>query len=708
MKTKLLFFLFVCCSLTAAQTKLFWQNPQPPGTSFNDVHFFNSNNGIAVSGGGAIFKTADGGLTWKEENISTDFYWNLKDVFFIDEQNGWIAGEKIYGWGFSVLLKTADGGKTWQLKNNGAPTGLNSVYFLNANTGWVASKEGNMAKTTDGGETWTTVTTGVTNEIDFIYFLNENEGIAAGHSIYGSSTKIKTADGGKTWSTYSDFPGNLYCVCGITASTLYAAGDNLVQSADGGKTWTDLGTAPTSSIEKYVDIHFINAGTGFIAVEKYGGRVYKTTDAGATWTRMTLPGGSSVPELTNLSVLDENSVIVFGTSGYIAKTTDGGASWIEAGAKGNTGFNVNSVFFVNEKKGFATGFKQMGATICTTVDGGKTWKDTTAKTFKPYDIYFVDSLYGWSSGDGGSISKTTDGGVTWESLTSNSWDHLYSIFFLDRHNGWTCGTNQGTFRTTDGGTTWEMVSSSQGEDIFFLDLNNGLKGGVNTAMSITNDGGKTWTDFGFNGGSFSFVDKNTGWGLSSDEVIKTTDAGKTWTKTKIPDIYSGLNAIVFSDASNGWIAGGSGAVLNTTDGGTTWNRVPVSTTENLNCIAVSGNNVWIGGDYGIILSSVSQEEVTAVSDRNSSAAPQSFALDQNFPNPFNPSTTIRYSVINSGNVTLKVYDILGKEVAELVNSFHNAGSYTAHFNASELSSGIFFYILQSGNSVSTKKMLLLK
>jgi hypothetical protein len=91
----------------------------------------------------------------------------------------------------------------------------------------------------------------------------------------------------------------------------------------------------------------------------------------------------------------------------------------------------------------------------------------------------------------------------------------------------------------------------------------------------------------------------------------------------------------------------------------------------------------------------------------------SFSLSQNYPNPFNPSTTINYTIASgqlAGNnlVTLKIYDILGREVKTLVNEKQSAGSYSVSFNADKLASGIYFYTLRAGNFVQTKKMILLK
>ncbi|KAA0242325.1 MAG: T9SS C-terminal target domain-containing protein [Chlorobiota bacterium] len=88
--------------------------------------------------------------------------------------------------------------------------------------------------------------------------------------------------------------------------------------------------------------------------------------------------------------------------------------------------------------------------------------------------------------------------------------------------------------------------------------------------------------------------------------------------------------------------------------------------------------------------------------------PSDYSLNQNYPNPFNPTTTISYSIKSAGDVTLKVYDMLGTEVANLVNERQEAGNYSIEFNAAELPSGIYVYRLASGNFMETKKLVLLK
>ena len=119
----------------------------------------------------------------------------------------------------------------------------------------------------------------------------------------------------------------------------------------------------------------------------------------------------------------------------------------------------------------------------------------------------------------------------------------------------------------------------------------------------------------------------------------------------------------------------------------------------------SGTLVTVGSEMYIDDLELSMDVVSDVEDQTQ---PLTLQLEQNFPNPFNPSTKIRYQVAENDFVSLKVYDLLGNEVATLVNEVKPAGNYEVKFDASSLPSGTYFYKLQAGLLVETKKMLLLK
>jgi hypothetical protein len=99
--------------------------------------------------------------------------------------------------------------------------------------------------------------------------------------------------------------------------------------------------------------------------------------------------------------------------------------------------------------------------------------------------------------------------------------------------------------------------------------------------------------------------------------------------------------------------------------------------------------------------------VTGVNNNNNNV-PVEYSLEQNYPNPFNPSTIIKYALPRSSNVSLKIYDMLGNEVKTVVNEFKTAGTYSVNFDASSLSSGVYFYKIVAGDFTDAKKMTLVK
>jgi PKD repeat protein len=120
------------------------------------------------------------------------------------------------------------------------------------------------------------------------------------------------------------------------------------------------------------------------------------------------------------------------------------------------------------------------------------------------------------------------------------------------------------------------------------------------------------------------------------------------------------------------------------------------------------NNTASATDYEYMIDNYMTSTLVSVEDHSSPELPTGYKLSQNYPNPFNPSTQISYSIPNSEFVSLKIYDVLGREVTTLVNGVQSASNYSVNFDAGKLSSGIYFYTLKAGNFVETKKMLLLR
>ena len=160
----------------------------------------------------------------------------------------------------------------------------------------------------------------------------------------------------------------------------------------------------------------------------------------------------------------------------------------------------------------------------------------------------------------------------------------------------------------------------------------------------------------------------------------------------------------FNTQTNTWSTLGTGSQNGVSFG---------SSLATVNALAVSGNEVYVGGRFisagGVSAIGVARwNSGTSRVEQLSPTAPKTFLLEQNYPNPFNPSTTIRYQLPVASEVKLEVYDVLGKKIATLVNERQSAGSYQVVWNASGLSSGTYFYRLQAGTFVETKKMIMMK
>jgi hypothetical protein len=119
-------------------------------------------------------------------------------------------------------------------------------------------------------------------------------------------------------------------------------------------------------------------------------------------------------------------------------------------------------------------------------------------------------------------------------------------------------------------------------------------------------------------------------------------------------------------------------------------------------------SAFVGANYDGVYFDNETWVPVSVDDDVISQTPTSFEISQNYPNPFNPSTSIQFKIPENSFVTLKVYNVLGKEVATLLNEEKNAGLYEVTFDATDFSSGIYFYKIEAGNFVATKKMILMK
>jgi 5'-nucleotidase / UDP-sugar diphosphatase len=187
--------------------------------------------------------------------------------------------------------------------------------------------------------------------------------------------------------------------------------------------------------------------------------------------------------------------------------------------------------------------------------------------------------------------------------------------------------------------------------------------------------------------------------------IKFPDANINLTGNKLECLLIEENIITIRGEGKNKGKGNYGFLVTAIDAGSSGDQIKITIWDKLDGDKVIYDNLTmneLGGGYITIVNS------PFVKEDNEINSPEEFALEQNYPNPFNPSTKIEFRIADFGFVSLKVYDILGNELATLVNEERSPGSYEVSFNASEYSSGIYIYALRAAGFTQTKKMILLK
>jgi photosystem II stability/assembly factor-like uncharacterized protein len=384
-------------------------------------------------------------------------------------------------------------------------------------------------------------------------------------------------------------------------------------------------------------------------------------------------------------------------------------------------------------------------------------------------VCVVDENICWMAGDGGKVLRTTDGGTTWTNVSASPipTSNLDVVRAIDANTALVACTPSATYvyRTTNGGNTWAQVFTQTGgyiDDIGFKDANTGFMYGdpVGSRWSLwkTTNNGATWDSTGLYlaqesseagwDNAMTVQGNNIWFGTNYTRVYYSTDFGSSWDYGETSGMTNSNNVCFNGDTG---FAATSGAIMISTDGGEDWVNDTLiftgsihfatasglfwfvsSSDTNIYCSRNNGTNFssefqisssggypwginsklvgdkiicWIGCTTGGIYKST---RYTSGISSNTSNIPEKYILSQNYPNPFNPVTNIKFGIPKNSFVTIKVYDILGKEIATLVNKNLTTGSYNVSWNAGSFNSGVYFYRIQAGSFTDAKKMILVK
>jgi photosystem II stability/assembly factor-like uncharacterized protein len=357
-------------------------------------------------------------------------------------------------------------------------------------------------------------------------------------------------------------------------------------------------------------------------------------------------------------------------------------------------------------------------TILRSSDGGIHWAVIASPVGDALRGVSLRGRIGLAVGIAGRVLRTTDSGLNWIEETRPTSKNLYSVSLGDQMA--VIGGEEGTILVSlDDGLNWTPHTAGTASVIFGIAVNGTTAVGVGGAGAVvmTTDHGKGWglTVLGNQLTFFystSFINGPTGWAVGSSAstgnvIIHSTDYGFVWTGQAAPTSEQ-LFGVSFPTIDSGCAVGSNGTIIRTSDGGANWLRDSSGLSQIFNAVSFANSRIGIiVGDGGTILRTTPGGTVSA--GRNVQASiPKYFTLGQNYPNPFNPSTTISFSVGTYSHASLRVFNVLGQEVATVFSGTLSAGSYTKQWNAEKFPSGVYFYQLQDGSLSETRKLLLIK
>jgi photosystem II stability/assembly factor-like uncharacterized protein len=498
------------------------------------IYFVNNTTGYAFygisSGYGKIYKCTDSGSTWNLINSSFDY---ITSCYFINSETGWATGNYfVYPDYSAYIYKTTNGGINWssQLYSSSPNYSMNTIWFINANTGFVGGT--NLWKTTNSGINWTNQNISSNS----IKFINSSVGFSV-----NNNNLYKTTNTGENWFINWTLNGNNIGI--LDSMNLFIVGDygNLYKSSNEGDYWKKLSqnvindAGYTDYTENILySIIFLDKNTGYSCWA--GGNIFyprggilKTTNSGIHWNQIHY---DSLHYLDKLYFINSTLGWVYVDS-ILKKTSNGGNNWSYVNlSPSSSNENIRSIFFINENTGWVIKDSSNKYLTLKTINSGENWSiiNNTNSICNEFlcDLYFLNELTGIMI-ESGRTSITTNGGNIWQNFINT-----YSINASCRNNNndlYAIGF-QAFYKSTNYGVNWQLISNpviGSYNCISMINSNTGYIAGLSGNFSKTIDGGLNWINQNsMSGGlirSISTIDTNFWIAGDNGMIISNTVPG---------------------------------------------------------------------------------------------------------------------------------------------------------------------------------------
>lgn len=569
----------------------------------------------------------------------------------------------------------------WIIENSSVKENITDVVMLDSVKAIAIGDRNGILRTTDAGSSWIneTIMLSAIYHWNAISFCDSLNGI-----IVGDYTVWRTTDGGINWY-YRNVP----------------------------------------SSHKKLSVLQFNPGNIYVGDDS--GYVHHSIDSGKTWNSekiSDLPVRSIYPFKADSEIFGHYEMLIFAltSNSLFVKNLNDTSSWKNWGALG--------YFYGLGSEAFKGGFSEGGTEFIVGVEGDLVSQSAIIRLRPPDSHWYsvspaseMGELRGlsipsaniiYTCGYNGKILKSTNGGDSWISIETPTSQMLNSIYFFNNERGFAVGDSGTILYTENGGITNE-------EDFYFpLDIGDLWQYGVvyiedpNPVTSFVGyDNVKAEKDTLMpNGKSYVLLKSDQGYILNAWYLRKNgfqvyqyspADSTEYLLYDFSKDIGDTIGSGIIQDI---YFENVFGSVKRTFK----MYRAGIWSSSIADSIGIINMATGISYDMGLTGAVINGKIYGTIVDVKESlrALPNVFSLSHNYPNPFNPTTTIKYELPEGINVQLVIYNILGEKVAELVNSFQKAGIYKVVWNAKDFASGVYIYKIKAGKFISSKKLILLK
>jgi photosystem II stability/assembly factor-like uncharacterized protein len=715
----------------------------------------NESGGMCLFGGywafrSGLFRLTGGDNIWTFDSLILD-----EAIFDLA-----VSGANLYAATCQGVILSTDYGNSWTQMNNGLPPNtcirtISAIPNGSGGTNLFAVPEGNgVFLSTDNGTTWTLANSGLSS---MKCFAAIDTNLFAGTS---GSGVFRSTNNGTTWTPVNNGLGDLdISYLAVIGSNIFARNwDGIFLSTDNGESWTEV--SPDFPLINPRVICLIASGTNLWA-GSYGG-IFLSTNNGTSWT---LTNYGLISSSINCFAVSGTNLFAGTEENGAFLSTDNGSSWssINSGLKDNF-IRALAISGTNLFAGTFSG-------VFLSTNNGTYWTEVNSALTNIGISSIVVAGTNLFVGTGDGVFRSTDNGTSWTAVSIGLTNkNVYSLAVMDSHLF--AGTwGGGVFVSTNNGTSWTGANSGL-QDLHigsFAVSGPNLFTSTGSGIFVSSNNGTTWSVanapfFTFAQmlelGSYLFAGAGGMGAFGGEGVYVSTDNGRSWNPVNSGWTGAPINALavcgtaLFAGTSYYGVwrrplselvpvelisftasANGKEVTLN-------WSTATELNNQGFEVQRKFGSNDFVtvgsvkgngtttspnqysyidklidGGKYFYRLKQIDYAGTFEYSNEIEVDVRvlDKFALDQNYPNPFNPTTTIGFGIQASPNpskggalVTLKVFDILGNEVKTLVNKEMESGYHSVEFDASNLQSGVYFYRIQAGNYIETKKMLLLR